>query len=220
MNIEKLTFQISVIIQFLGILLVPFGLLIPIKKDKINLYKCLQLETIVNIIEFISYIIIFYFISKVPDIAFMRYYDWFITTPLLLLSVIIYFYYLQNKEIKTINDKLYLLGSNKYRNKYIKIIIYNLLMLLCGFLGELNIIPKKYSVIIGFIFFVLLFHELYTFARNNKESERFFIYFMLLWSLYGISYNFSPQWKNTGYNILDLFSKTFYGLFILYKYLY
>ena len=42
---------------------------------------------------------------------------------------------------------------------------------------------------------------------------------MILWSFYGISFIFNSKIKNTGYNILDLFSKTFYGLFILYKYL-
>lgn len=215
MNIEKLTFKLSVYIQLLGIILIPMGFLIPKKINKTSLYNCLQLETTVNIIELISYIIIGFFIYKVSDIAFMRYYDWFITTPLLLLSVIIYFQYLKGKNQITYKNILY---QKNNRNSYIKIVIYNLLMLLMGFLGELGVIPRIYSTIIGFIFFILLFKELYKFAENDVESERFFKYFMILWSLYGLSYIFKSSIKNTGYNILDLFSKTFYGLMILVKY--
>ena len=214
MDLEKFTFKLSVLIQLLGIIITPLGLLLPKKKDKIALYECLKLETMVNVIELISYLIILKFIYKVSDVSTMRYYDWFITTPMLLLSVIIYFQYLNGKKNFTIKNVM-----EEYSNNYGKIIIYNLLMLLSGYLGELKLIPRYLGTIIGFIFFILLFRELKKLTLNNRESETFFTYFMILWSLYGISFNFNSKIKNTGYNILDLFSKTFYGLFILYKYL-
>lgn len=215
MDIEKFTFNISIYIQLLGIIIIPLGFLVPFKKEKITLYNCLQLETIVNVIELLSYIIIGYFVATTPDIAYMRYYDWFVTTPLLLFSVILYFQYLKNKK-STINT---IISDKHNRNLYIKIIVYNTLMLLSGFLGELHIIPKPFATIIGFLFFILLFKELWKFAEGDERSERFFKYFMTLWSFYGISYMFQSKIKNTGYNILDLFSKTFYGLLILYKYI-
>ncbi len=214
MDLEKFTFKMSVIIQLFGIIITPIGLLIPIKKNKISLYECLKLETIVNVIELLSYLIIFLFIYKVPDISYMRYYDWFITTPLLLLSVIIYFHYINGEKDTTINKVI-----KNHKKNYTKIVIYNLLMLLSGFLGELKILPRYFSTIIGFIFFILLFKELKKFTFNNKDNETFYNYFMILWSFYGISFMFNSKIKNTCYNILDLFSKTFYGLFILYKYL-
>ena len=214
MDLEKFTFKLSVIIQLVGIIITPIGLIIPKKKNKIALYECLKLENIVNVIELLSYLIIFLFIYKVPDVSYMRYYDWFITTPLLLLSVIIYFYYLDGKKNITISEVL-----KNNRQIYTKIVIYNLLMLLSGFLGELKILPRYFSTFIGFVFFILLFKELKKLTFNNKECETFYNYFMILWSLYGISYMFNSKIKNTGYNILDLFSKTLYGLFILYKYL-
>ena len=170
MDLEKFTFKLSVLIQLLGIIITPLGLLIPKKKDKIALYECLKLETMVNVIN-----------GK------------------------------KNFTIKNVMEE--------YSNNYGKIIIYNLLMLLSGYLGELKLIPRYLGTIIGFIFFILLFRELKKLTLNNRESETFFTYFMILWSLYGISFNFNSKIKNTGYNILDLFSKTFYGLFILYKYL-
>ena len=98
MDLEKFTFKLSVFIQLLGIIITPLGLLIPKKKDKNALYECLKLETMVNVIELISYLIILKFIYKVSDVSTMRYYDWFITTPMLLLSVIIYFQYLNGKK--------------------------------------------------------------------------------------------------------------------------
>ena len=45
----------------------------------------------------------------------------------------------------------------EYSDNYGKIIIYNLLMLLSGYLGEIKLIPGYLSTIIGFIFFILLF---------------------------------------------------------------
>ena len=79
-------------------------------------------------------------------------------------------------------------------------------------IDKTKVIGKKLSLI-------LLFKELWKFADGDERSERFFKYFMTLWSFYGISYMFQSKIKNTGYNILDLFSKTFYGLLILYKYI-
>ena len=37
-----------------------------------------------------------------------------------------------------------------------------------------------------------------------------------IWFLYGIAAMFNFRLKNAGYNILDLFSKNFYGLFLSY----
>ena len=70
MDLEKFTFKLSVFIQLLGIIITPLGLL-P-KKDKIALYECLKLETMVNVIELISYLIILRFIYKVSDVSTMK----------------------------------------------------------------------------------------------------------------------------------------------------
>jgi bacteriorhodopsin len=36
----------------------------------------------------------------------------------------------------------------------------------------------------------------------------------IVWGLYGVAAMFSPVWKNTAYNILDVLAKNFYGIFL------
>ena len=40
---------------------------------------------------------------------------------------------------------------------------------------------------------------------------------LIVWSLYGVAATFSPNLKNVSYNLLDLVSKNFYGLYIYYE---
>jgi len=90
-------------------------------------------------------------------------------------------------------------------------------MLLFGYFGETNKINKYTSLLIGFVFFVLMFAFIwYIFMNNGKNSFIVvFTYFMFLivWSIYGIAYIMDEETKNILYNILDLVSKAFMGIF-------
>ena len=104
-------------------------------------------------------------------------------------------------------------------NKYslLKIFTFNFLMLVFGYLQEIGIINIFTSTIFGFIFFGLSFYYMYIEYAANSESNKTIYYIMLvLWSLYGIAALFKNNIKNTLYNILDIFSKNFYGLFLAF----
>ena len=49
--------------------------------------------------------------------------------------------------------------------------------------------------------------------KYTKSGLLLFYYFVVVWALYGVAALMSYKWKNVGYNILDLFSKNFFGLF-------
>ena len=50
----------------------------------------------------------------------------------------------------------------------------------------------------------------------NTKILKLFLYFVFFWSLYGLI-GFLPYYiKNTFYNIIDLFSKNFFGLLLSY----
>ena len=52
----------------------------------------------------------------------------------------------------------------------------------------------------------------------TTKTDFFLFYFMfIVWGLYGIAALFDVYSKNLCYNILDIISKNFYGLFIFYK---
>jgi len=176
----------------------------------------LILEAFVQFIEAFFYIWVIYALKDLNLMTSRRYIDWFITTPTMLVSTIIFMEYLRKKEknenILNIYDFL-----NDHMNNIIKIFSYNFLMLLFGLLGELNIIDKKIAVPIGFIFFYLSFKLIYDdYAKYTEGGKQLFGFLVSVWSLYGVAAMMPLVMKNTSYNLLDIVSKNFYGLFIYY----
>ena len=213
MNDILLSAYISLIIQFItgGISL--YGIFIPLPfKDRI-LREILILETIVQVIEFIFYVwlvVSFYKINY--DVTYVRYFDWFLTTPVMILSTIYFFEYITYESTSildiTIKDFSYLS----------LIIICNFLMLLFGYLGEIKKIYKSISIIFGFIFLFATFYLIYDKYVGDKLLNKLLFFSMLfIWILYGIAFLLPYSKKNTMYNILDIFSKNIYSVFIFLK---
>jgi hypothetical protein len=90
-------------------------------------------------------------------------------------------------------------------------------MLLFGYLGEMKIIPVLLGVFLGFIPFLIYYYIIYVNYVNQKESGNLlFWYFFFFWSLYGVAAVLPYYIKNSFYNILDLFAKNFFGIFLSY----
>ena len=149
-----------------------------------------------------------------------RYADWLITTNGLMISISLLFIYLNQQELHheeppEENNKETLIVDNT-RN-FIPLIVYNNLMLLCGFMGEKGVLSKKYSFSLGFFFFFLSFYYLYKgFAMYSPSSTNVFYVITTIWALYGFSHLLSKLEKNVAYNILDLISKNLFGVFMVY----
>ena len=132
-----------------------------------------------------------------------RYTDWAITTPIMLLVLVLAFLYNSN-------------GGKLNFSTFLLILLFNYGMLLSGYLGEQGIIEKVPANVIGFVFFAALYYYIYAvFIQNNYNSDNMMLYlaFLILWSGYGILYFADETTKNIGYNVLDLFSKCFVGIF-------
>jgi|TARA_B110000114_G_C14999256_1_gene359967 bacteriorhodopsin len=135
-----------------------------------------------------------------------RYVDWMITTPIMLLVLILAFQYNSGHKGVKIAD-------------YIFILLMNYGMLGSGYLGEKDKLNKLTANIIGFLFFGVLYGFIYykyllnTKNGNNVNNQMLYGAFFILWALYGVFYLMKESIKNTGYNILDLFSKCFVGIY-------
>ena len=135
-----------------------------------------------------------------------RYVDWMITTPIMLLVLILAFQYNSGHKGVKFMDFLWIL-------------LFNYGMLGSGYLGEKQVIAKPAANIMGFGFFALLYGFLYstylmkTKKGNNSANQLLYFAFFILWAMYGILYLMKEQFKNAGYNILDLFSKCFVGIY-------
>ena len=171
----------------------------------------LQLSSFVTFVAAMHY---FFMIISKDNVVSYRYFDWFFTTPVLLIDLCL---------LLGIYDTYFLL----------EIIAYNSLMLLFGYLGEINVLSILSSTILGFIPFTILFYKIYT-KLNNKDNDskesndhidfsydhknKLLLAFVIMWSLYGLNHLVSNLYiKNFTYNILDFITKGAFGLFIYTK---
>ena len=95
------TMIISLAIQFIFIIIGSIGFLIKLDKENKILVDVLIMETLVQIIEALMYIWIFLSISNFDIMVRRRYIDWFITTPIMLLTTIIFMKYNSNKDFSS-----------------------------------------------------------------------------------------------------------------------
>ena len=207
-----ISLAVQVIIGLVGI----HGILIPLNEQNNVLTNIMILETIVQFIELTFYIWLTMQLSKLTyDVTYTRYFDWVFSTPIMLLTTIFFMEYLNFEK----TDKIVKI-KNILKKDYIsiiKIISANFFMLLAGFLGERNIISRINGFIFGTIAFIYSFYIIYIeFVGKNTINNILFFTMFSIWSLYGIAYLFPYVSKNTMYNILDIFSKNFYGLFIYF----
>lgn len=205
------TAWISIIIQLITGGIDVYGLRLDVPEKFKKFKDLLKIELGVQTVELFFYLWLVLNISKKKNITRYRYLDWFITTPIMLITLMI-FYDQKSNSVKEF------IQSNK---KEIGLIIsLNTLMLIFGFLGELNLINYNLAGILGFIPFFLMFKIIYDKYVSDKKDKTIFYYFFIFWSLYGVAYFQKYNLKNSMYNILDLFAKNGFGLFlvwILYK---
>lgn len=204
-----LTAYLSLAIQFITGLINIWGLTIPIN-PRVNIFKdLLWIEIIVQVIEFIFYIWLIRNLQR--NITPYRYLDWFLTTPTMLVTLMAY---LDPSNPSTMFE---FFSSNI--SEIIIVILLNTLMLVFGLLGELKCMNVYASTLLGFIPFIGYFYFIYQRYITEKTSfisKNVFWYFFGIWSLYGIAAFLPYETKNSMYNILDLFAKNFFGLFLIY----
>lgn len=213
-NIKK-TIYVSLFLQIIISLYTSRGLFIHLNQEDSILKEILKIELLVQVIESSFYIWVILALKDYDNLTRRRYIDWIITTPMMLLSTIIFMKYLELKENNEKNISFYE-SIQEEKENIKKIFVYNSLMLLFGYLGESNRINKNISIFIGFIFFSLTFKIVYQYAKKTKQGMNLYIFLVIVWSFYGFAAMLGDINKNISYNILDIFSKNFYGLYIYY----
>jgi bacteriorhodopsin len=190
--------------------------------------QLLGLELAVQAVEGAFYAWLYFNIERVKNITPKRYADWALTTPTMLVTLVAYIIYLNSdKGEGNSDDSLSLLQILRENAAPIaQILVLNWLMLLFGYLGEVGVISLVTGVAIGFVPFIAYFYIIYEkFVAHdatsvssilNSTSMKIYAYFLVFWSLYGIVAVLPYALKNTIYNVLDLFAKNFFGLFLSY----
>ena len=181
------------------------------------LKQMMLLEVFVQFIEGSFYVYWFNNFNNVINITPSRYFDWVITTPTMLVNLIFYLIFLQRLNNNTSENLHFFDLFNQEFNTIVPVLLLNWLMLLFGYLGEISVIPVLLGVSLGFIPFLIYYYMIYDkYALLSEDGFKIFMYFFIFWSLYGVAAILPYKIKNTCYNILDLFAKNFFGIFLSY----
>jgi hypothetical protein len=182
-------------------------------KDEL-LKDLLQVEVVVQIIEFIFYVLLIFYFSKVSrNITPLRYLDWAVTTPMMLITLSAFLNHNGGTSAR-LTDFL-----SNHKGSLVKIVLLNAAMLFFGLVGEFGYLNPYLSTILGFIPFTLNFKyikDTFLPSSDDKFKNGLFYWFIFFWALYGVCAVMNYSYKNTGYNILDIFAKNFFGLFLAY----
>lgn len=214
--------QLSWLAQLATGALDTWGLTIPLDPTKgLSILKeLLVVELGVQSIEFIFYTWLLINFNKIKNITPYRYFDWFITTPTMLISLMA-FLSIDPENPKTLREFIF------ENSKTIFVVVaLNLLMLFSGYLSEIKPQSQMLYAVVGFIPFIAYFYIIYEkFIKGNEKTNdvvdslftknAVFAYFVIFWSLYGIAAFLPYVTKNTSYNILDIFSKNILGVFLV-----
>jgi bacteriorhodopsin len=248
MDLVNITVIISIIVQLITGVVAIDGFQYKLNPKDGILKTILGLETGVQFVELLFYIVFAMVSIPLSNLAATRYYDWFLTTPTMLISTMMYFYYLLSKNNKTLIETVTSIDFfNENWAIVTFVVIANFMMLLFGYLYEIKSISLIEGFLWGFVFFGFTFYGIYkqfVLPANDKENEKviedkqeevqtlkdrpsvntntneiyiLFTFLFIVWGLYGIVFVLGDEMKNISFNMLDIVSKNFYGLYIYYK---
>ncbi len=167
----------------------------------VNVRNIMNIETTVSVVASVVYKVFNDMVDSgkvdLHKINELRYLDWSITTPLILLAILLFY----NPE------------SPVRYEYYAGIVLLNWGMLLTGYLGENGTISKMTGLVGGFVFFAALLVMIYMCCIDSKANHIVFYMFAVIWTAYGINYMVTDEeTKNIGYNTLDVISKALFGV--------
>ena len=188
-----------------------FSLFQPLSMQDMILRPVLWIETFVQVIELAFYSWYAYHFHTVAEATFYRYHDWAVTTPLMLFSTMVYYEY-RNRPEETVTLESF---WEEHWKDVLLVFAFNLLMLLFGYLHERKILGLLSSQVLGTAGFLGSFYILWDrFASRSSDNAPLYWFMAIVWGFYGIAAMLTPVWKNTAYNLLDVLSKNFYGIFL------
>jgi hypothetical protein len=212
-----ITLVISIIVQIITGIIEVSAFFVKVPTSYLLISQLLLLELVIQFFEGMFYFWLVYNFTKVLDVTPKRYIDWVITTPTMLITLMMYLIYLNKRVENKTHELNFFTILKENSNIFIYVLLLNWLMLFFGYLGEMKTIPVLLGVFLGFIPFLIYYYIIYVnYVTQNTNGYLLFWYFFFFWSLYGVVAVLPYYVKNSFYNILDLFAKNFFGIFLSY----
>jgi bacteriorhodopsin len=202
------TLRASFMLSYMMLVGVTFITLIEaLRTQSTRVRHIMNLETSVS---FVAGVVYSYFMLMVQnkkinyqDITELRYMDWCITTPMLLLVIILFFNFYNKKGLD-----LRAVGA---------VLLLNYLMLLFGYWGETGQMSRMGGWYGGMIPFIMMLAVIwFSLLHDTKTHHHRFVFlaFAFIWSMYGVAYLLEERYKHMMYNALDVISKGFFGVYM------
>ena len=225
----KISLAVQIATGFVGLQ----GLTYALPAPHSVLSHLLALETLVQFVE-LTFYSWFVYQFNLSTMALTRYADWFFTTPTMLLTTVMYFRYQsalnagpaegfagpdepQPQTEMTIRSIGKTIGDFIRKNKADVATIFaaNVFMLATGALGEIGALPLIPATLLGFGGLVVSFATIYRkFAKDSRVGRTMFAFLATIWSAYGVAFLFPTAAKNITFNVLDVFAKNFFGVYL------
>ena len=171
------TLIISIIVQIISGIIEVGAFFVKVPTIYTIIRQLLILELSVQFLEGSFYVWLAYNFNKIVNVTPKRYIDWVITTPTMLISLIVYLIYLNKKEENKTNELNFLTILKDNSNIIIPVVVLNWLMLLFGYLGEIRAIPVLLGVFLGFIPFFIYYYLIYVnYVTQNSSGYLLFWY--------------------------------------------
>lgn len=137
----------------------------------------------------------------------LRYLDWSITTPMMLIVLCAALAYNIKKVVP-----ISIISA---------VIVLNYIMLYLGYLGETDVLDRCIAAGTSFIAFFIMYAIIFYYyiqPKYNLPNYLFYTLYFVVWTSYGMVYFLEEETKNTAFNALDVFSKCFIGLGLWFYY--
>jgi hypothetical protein len=136
----------------------------------------------------------------------------------MLVSAIGFMYY-EELRIATSSDSetvltLTTLWNDKFRSSIISVVLLNAVMLIIGFMVEVQRIPPIYLITATIAFIGYYIIILIDVGTVSSATILLWFYMFMVWGCYGIAATQPFGRKNISYNLLDILSKNVYGVFL------
>jgi hypothetical protein len=135
------------------------------------------------------------------EMTVIRYMDWSITTPMMLIVLCAALAYNIKKTVSISVISV--------------VILLNYVMLYLGYLGETNAMDKLTAMASSFVaFFVMYIIIFYNYIKPKYNCPNYVFYglYVVVWAFYGLVYLLDEETKNLYLNVLDVISKCLVGL--------
>jgi bacteriorhodopsin len=172
-----------------------------IRTPIVNVRHIMNIETAVSIVASIVYGLFYEQVKTgkydLKAFTHYRYIDWVITTPMIILGLLLFY-----------NQRLAAIPYETFG----RIVLLDWAMLLAGYMGEIGVIPRITGFLAGFAALFMVFYVMVMYAIPKGSNLSAFYVFAFLWSMYGVAYMQDEATKNLMYNILDVNSKALFGI--------